>query len=123
MAARPGLIEPLIVGIELRQHNDQDGHSADCAMADAWRNDDALMFANGDHVSIQFHFCIGFALQKDVCFRQRLVVVQLCIFADLRDVQSPGKLIDPMQSASRSAARARDRINQRKIRELPAWGA
>ena len=78
MAARPDLIEPLIVRIELRQHDDQDRHSADCPMADAWRNDDALMFAHGDHLSVEFHFCIGFALQKDVRFRQRRVIVRAC---------------------------------------------
>jgi hypothetical protein len=89
-------------------------------MPDKWRNHDALKLSDWDDFSIQFHFCIRIALQKDIRFSQGLMVVPFRVRTDFRNVQGSRKLRHPCECTPRLSAWAGNGCDLRKIGQSPA---
>ena len=102
------LIEPLVIGVELGEHNDQNFHAADSTMAGSGPNHDARARFHGNQLIIQFDRRLLFTFQYIVGLRQPSVIVSSGVDRDIRDVDGARKVVHFRQCAASFSAGARN---------------
>ena len=123
-AFKGGLIsvKPFIGRIEFRKDDNQDFHTADRSVANAWRNHIGLQRLNGEELTVEFELSFVATFEDDVGFREGLVVVKPRVFADFGDVQGAGEFRDTMKGSPGGSARAGNAGDVCEVSRFPAAG-
>ena len=123
-AFKGGLIsvKPFIGRIKFRKDDNQDFHTADRSVANAWRNHNGLQRLNGDEFTVEFELRLASTFENDVGFRVSFVVVEPRVFTDFGDVQGAGEFRDTMERSLSGSAGAGNAEDLCEVSRFPAAG-